>query len=121
MADLKTRSGLVDHSRLFDLKYGSEIVVEVLDVDGKPRFELDVLGWLSCDALATWIVVADPLELEVGVHQVRARMLNSPKFKQWPSRTIIAPLDRDGLSEAYAYEGRLGHFRPHEIPNYCDG
>ena len=43
---------------------------------------------------------------------------NSPLF---PSQLITVPFERNGLSEVYAYEGRLGRFRPHEIEGYQDG
>ena len=114
---MKTRDSLKDSSRISDLKYGKEIIVELLDEEGVVTRELDVLGWLSCNPQATYIVIADPFDLPVGEYRVRARMLNSPEVR-WPSSTIVVPFERDGLAECYIYEGRLGYFRPHEIENY---
>ncbi len=117
---MKTRDSLKNHNRARDLKEDCEIVVDLLALDGTEVQELDVLGWLHYDPLATWVVIADPLDVEPGEYLARIRIL---QFSSWlmpdgRAYATTAPFTRDGLADCYAYEGRLERFETHTIENY---
>lgn len=115
MADIKTRESLRDSSRAKDIRFDCEIVADLMTVDGSFIEELDVLGWINLNPEATWIVVADPINVDAGDYLVRVRMCH---FRTNKNAKLLVPLHRDGLAECYAYEGRLGKFRTHTIESY---
>lgn len=115
------RESLMAHCRTKELQLESEIVAEVIDDAGNATYELDVLGWLYFNPLATWITIADPMDLPVGEYTVRARMMCVAQiYRKKPTHAITATFKRDGLAYAYAFQGQYQRrgFQPHTIPKY---